>query len=122
MLYTKDDKVLTAAQVEALHPNSGISPIELGYEPFHPMTPPDPELGVPVSITRAQGEQVLRDDGLYQAFADTIAQSDPITQHVWAEVTTFYRISPPILGMQIALGWTNTFVNDLFIRGSQITT
>lgn len=127
MRYTKDEQEYTIHQLRAMHPNVSFAantPAELGYTliPEAPYVPPaEPPVLIPFSITPFQAHAILLIDGHLETVETLVAQADAMTQLAWRKAQEFLRTSPTIAAIQQQLGWTNEYVDDLFVRGSKIT-
>lgn len=107
--------------------NHGISTNGDGYVEINGSLPGGTEVplrsshpGVPETITPFQANAVLHIDGHLAMVETLVAQADSLTQIAWHKAQEFRRTSPTIAGIQQQLGWTDAYVDDLFIRGSQI--
>mgnify|MGYP007100088042 CR=1 FL=1 len=74
--------------------------------------PVDPN-AVPAMITRTQARLVLHRAGLLDKVLEIIA-SGGVEAQIWYEANEWYRASPVLAGMALALGFTDEQVDDLF--------
>lgn len=75
---------------------------------------------VPQVVSRFQARAILHVDGHLTAVEALVAQADMMTKLAWADAQEFRRASPSILAIATALGWTDAYLDDLFIRASSI--
>ena len=128
--FEKDDQIYTEIDVRKLHPNTSFADstyLELGYVDYVPVASvaiPPPEgiaqFAVPQVVSRFQGEAILLTDGILDDVENLVLQGDAMMQLAWKRATEFRRQSPMVLQIAGALGWTDAYIDSLFIRGSAI--
>ena len=85
------------------------------------LTPaPTPTTFVPPVVSRFQGEAILLTDGILDDVENLVLQGDAMVQLAWKRATEFRRQSPMVLQIAASLGWTDAYIDSLFIRGSEI--
>lgn len=75
---------------------------------------------VPQVVSRFQARAILHIDGHLTTVEALISGADVLTQLAWQDAQEFRRTSPSILAIASALGWTDAYLDDLFIRASVI--
>ncbi len=75
---------------------------------------------VPLVISRFQGEAILLEDGRLDDVEAAIAQADARSQLAWKRATEFHRNSETLALIAAALGWTDEYVDSVFIRGIRL--
>lgn len=115
----KDGQILSDYEIRKLHPLTSFAESTYGELGWTEYTPPAPEpvVYVPQVVSRFQGEAVLLADGLLDTVESLVAQADPLTQLAWKRAAEFRRASPMIATVAAALGWTDEYIDSLFIRG-----
>lgn len=81
-----------------------------------------PPAAVPQSVSRFQARAALHLAGLLdevQALMDDPA-TDKLAKLAWQDAQDFRRISPTVLGMGAALGWSDAQLDQLFITAAGI--
>ena len=81
---------------------------------------PIPENPVPQVVSRFQARAALHIHGVLADVEAMIQAADPIAQFAWADAQQFERQSPTIAAIAQALGWTDDFVDQLFITAGDI--
>lgn len=71
--------------------------------------------------SRFQARAALHIAGLLPQVEAAVAAADPLVQIAWADATEFQRASPTIAALAVAVGLTDTQVDDLFRAAMQIT-
>ena len=82
---------------------------------------PLPENPVPQVVSRFQARAALHIHGVLADVEAMIQSADPIAQMAWADAQQFERPSPTIAAIAAALGWTDDFIDELFITAGGIT-
>lgn len=82
---------------------------------------PLPAMVVPVTVTRFQARAVLHLDGTLIDVEALVAAADPLVQIAWVDASEFRRDSPAVASIATAMGWSQAYVDDMFIRASKIT-
>ncbi len=122
MQYQKDGLIYSELQVRQRHPNVSFAPTtyaELGYAEYTPPAP-EPVVIVPQVVSRFQGEAVMLLDGVLLDVENHVAQGSALMQLAWKRAQEFRRTSPMVLEIAAALGWTEAYLDSLFIRASSI--
>ena len=76
---------------------------------------------VPQVVSRFQARVALHIHGVLADVEVMIQAADPIAQMAWADAQQFERPSPTIAAIAAALGWTDEFVDRLFITAGSIS-
>ena len=76
---------------------------------------------VPQTVSRFQARSALHIHGVLTDVEAMIQSADPIAQMAWADAQQFERPSPTIASIADALGWTDEFVDRLFITAGSIS-
>ena len=76
---------------------------------------------VPQVVSRFQARAALHIHGVFAEVEAMIQSADPIAQMAWADAQQFERPSPTIAAIAAALGWTDDFIDELFITAGGIT-
>ena len=71
-------------------------------------------------VSRFQARAALHIHSVLADVEAMIQAADPITQMAWADARDVERPSPTIAAMAQALGWTDEFVDALFVTASGI--
>ena len=82
---------------------------------------PIPENPVPQAVSRFQARAALHIHGVLADVETAVNSADPIAQIAWADAQQFERQSPTIASIADALGWSDAFVDALFITAGGIT-
>ncbi|MCK7581017.1 MAG: hypothetical protein MZV65_38965 [Chromatiales bacterium] len=75
---------------------------------------------VPQVVSRFQARAAMHIHGVLEAVEAEIQAADPIAQMAWADAQQFERPSPTIAAIAQKLGWTDEFVDTLFITAGGI--
>ena len=75
---------------------------------------------VPQVVSRFQARAALHLHGVLADVEAMIQSADPIAQMAWADAQQFERQSPTIASIADALGWSDEFVDELFITAGGI--
>ena len=82
-----------------------------------------PPLPVPDKVSRFQARAALHMHGLLSSAEALMAdpETDPIARIAWQDAQQFERPSPTIAAIAQVLGWTDDFVDQLFITAGGIS-
>lgn len=94
--------------------------LTLTEEPLQDYEAPRP--AVPEHISAPQARAVLRARGLYDAVAALMAapETDPVVKDFWEYEYQLDRASPALNAMAVALGLSQSDLDDMFIAGAQV--
>lgn len=76
--------------------------------------------GVPQQISKRQAERILYAEGKLDDVEAIIAAAPPEVQIDWRSAKDLDRSWPALIQMQAVLGWTDTYVDNLFIEGYKL--
>lgn len=92
--------------------------------PTAPVPAPQPTTtivnGVPQTISKRQAERVLYAEGRLEAVEAVIAAAPMEVQIDWRSAKDLDRGWPALVQMQAVLGWTDAYVDSLFVEGFKL--